>query len=345
MTSQRGRSEGAANAGRERRRLLWFWMGLVLITGVATSRACVFRPGTDYPGSHFNRGTNAAWLGVEWANEAHSAQEIATLGSDLDRRQIRYVFVYTSYLRSDGQFNPTYGHMTDFVSRLKATDPALHIQAWIGLPLRYVDLNDTTVRRKIVQFCVDLVGTTRVDGIHLDPEPIPTDEEDVLALLEELRDALGADPTLSIATRRIWPVFPDVRWPLVRQVAWRASYYRAVSQRVDQVVVMTYDTAIPAAFLYRHWMRFQVIEVSHAVDGTGVQLFFGIPTSEEKTWTHWPWVENMRSGLEGVIDGLNDAESRTAAIAGVAIYPYWETDEAEWRIYEELWLGQLEDDG
>ena len=143
---------------------------------------CVFRPSTDYHGAHFNRGMNAAWLGIEWANEAHSAQEIAALGSDLDRRQIRYVFVYASYLRPDGEFNPTFSCMTDFVSRLKVTNPDLDIQAWIGLPLRYVDLNDATVRAEIVQFCVDLAHITGVDGIHLDPEPIPTDEENVLVI-------------------------------------------------------------------------------------------------------------------------------------------------------------------
>ncbi len=135
-------------------------------------RACIFRPATHYPGSHFNRGTNAAWLDVEWVNEPHSAQEITTLADDLARRQIRYVFVYASYLKSNGRFNPTYGYMRSFVSQLKAANPALHIQAWIGLPLRYVDLNDA-MREEIIRFCADLVRTTGVDGIHLDPEPIP----------------------------------------------------------------------------------------------------------------------------------------------------------------------------
>lgn len=338
-----GRSESIANANRERRHPRWLWVGLVLVT-MAAGRACIFRPATDYPGSHFNRGENAAWLGVEWANETHSAREIAILGRDLDRRQIRYIFVYTSYLRPDGQFNPTFGYLSDFVSRLKATNPALHIQAWIGLPLGHIDLSDATVRGEIVQFCVDLVRTTGVDGIHLDPEPIPTDEENVLTLLDELRDALGSGLTLSIATRRIWPIFPEVQWPLVGQIAWRASYYREIARRVDQIAVMTYDSAMPWALLYRQWVRFQVIEISRVVDGMGVQLFFGIPTSEEKTWTHYPWAENMRSGLEGVIDGLNDAAARPAAVTGVAIYPYWETDKAEWRIYEELWLGRAEND-
>jgi len=103
---------------------------------------------------------------------------------------------------------------------------------------------------------------------------------------------------------------------------------------------MTYDSTMPLAPLYRQWMRFQVIEISRTVDGTDVQLFFGIPTSEEETWTHWPNAENMKSGLQGLIDGLNDTEAHSAAVTGAAIYPYWDTEEAEWAIYEALWLGQ-----
>ncbi len=339
MTSHHGRL-GDATKSHDQRCSPWFWLGLVLITMATVSRACVFHSATYYPGSHFNRGTNAAWLGVEWVNEPHSAQEITALADNLDRHQIRYVFVYTSYLKPDGRFNPTYGHMSNFVSQLKATNSALHVQAWIGLPLGYVTLNDATVRGEIVQFCVDLVRTMGIDGIHLDPEPIPTDEGNVLVLLSELRDALGSDSTLSIAARRIWPILPDVRWPLVGQVAWRASYYREIARRVDQIAVMTYDSAMPWAYLYRQWTRFQVVEISRAVSGTDVQLFFGIPTSEERTWTHWPWAENMESGLKGVIDGLNDLRSYPMVVAGVAIYPYWETDEDEWRVYEELWLGR-----
>ncbi len=316
---------------------------LVLILLVSVGRACVFRPATSYPGAHFNRGINAAWLGVEWVNEPHDPEEIAALADALAERQIRYVFVYTSYLKPDGRFNPTAPYAGQFIQMLKAAEPDLNVQAWIGLPLEYVDLGDSAVRGKIVEFCAGLVREEGFDGIHLDPEPIFSDDSNVLALLDEVRDAPGPAFTLSIAARRIWPVFPSVQWPVVGRVAWHTHYYREVASRVDQVAVMTYDSAMPLACLYRHWTRFQVIEISRAVDGTGVQLFFGVPTSEEETWTHRPEAENMNSGLRGVIDGLNDGDSRPAVVAGVAIYPYWETDEGEWRIYEELWLGRPEE--
>lgn len=283
------------------------------------------------------------WLGVEWVNEPHNPEEIAILADVLTKQQIRYVFVYTTYLKPNGRFNPTYAYAAEFVPTLKAVNPDLNVQAWIGLPLMYVDLSDAFVRKKITQLCVDLTEEG-FDGIHLDPEPISSNDLNVLTLLEEVRDALGQEFTLSMATRRIWPIFPNVEWPFVGRVAWHASYYRKVASLVDQIVVMTYDSAMPLACLYRHWMRFQVIGISRAVDGTSVQLFFGVPASEEMTWTHYPWAENMSSGLKGVIDGLNDAVSRPIAVTGVAIYPHWETDATEWRIYEELWLGRSEDD-
>jgi len=326
------------------------WMILVLLALIVLGRGCIFRPSTDFPGAHFNRGANAAWLSVEWVKEPHESGEIAVLADDLNQRGIHYVFVFASYLRSDGEFSPTYSHAAEFTHALKVVQPSFNVQAWIGLPLNrprllgggygYVDLDDANTRRKVVVFCADLIHQSGFDGVHLDPEPVPTGDAGVLTLLDEVRRTIGPNSTLSIAGRRIWPVFSDVALPFAGQVAWRASYYQEVAKRVDQVAVMTYDSGLPLPGLYRQWVRFQVIEITRAIDGIGVDLFIGIPTSEERTWTHWPYAENMTSGLRGVIDGLNDADARLSVVTGIAIYPYWETDATEWATYESLWLGR-----
>ena len=177
------------------------------------------------------------------------------------------------------------------------------------------------------------------DGVHLDPEPVSSDDVNLLELLEQTREAIGRDAILSIATRRIIPIFADAQMPFVRQVAWRKSYYREVANRVDQISVMTYDSGMLTPRLYQQFVRFQVIQVSQVVAGTEVQLFIGIPASEEKTRTHNPKAENIKSGLQGVIDGLNDADTPTNVVSGVAIYPYWEMDMEEWKTYDKLWLG------
>jgi hypothetical protein len=48
----------------------------------------------------------------------------------------------------------------------------------------------------------------------------------------------------------------------------------------------------------------------------------------------------MQTGLTGLLAGLNDLDAHPERIAGVAIYPYWETSADEWQTYSELWLGQ-----
>ena len=154
-----------------------------------------------------------------------------------------------------------------------------------------------------------------------------------------MRAAIGPRAALSIATPRIWPVLAEAPWPRIGPI-WRADYYRAVARRVDQIAIMTYDSYLPHPALYRAWQHRQVIEASRAVDGLETQLLIGMPTSEEATRSHRPSSENMASGLRGLVDGLNDAAARPSAVAGAAIYPEWETDEAEWSAYQTIWTGR-----
>ncbi len=326
---------------------------LLLLSLVAVARACVFRPATTFPGSYFNHGANAVWLGVEWLDQPHGDDEITRLANDLARRQIRYVFAYTSYWKSNDQFNSTYSHASEFVRALKSAQPEIKVEAWIGLPLKHagstngnVDLTDSASRQKIVAFSRELIAQNRFDGIHLDAEPIPDGDSGVLALLDELRAALGPASILSISTVRYWLLPLNVPEPLPSLSGWSGRYYREVARRVNQIAVLTYDTGLTSAWLYREWTRFQVIDISRALDnaraldGSRVELFFGVPTSEEKTSTHTPSAENIASGLQGVVDGLNDADARASSVSGIAIYPYWETDSAKWATYESLWLGR-----
>ena len=101
---------------------------------------------------------------------------------------------------------------------------------------------------------------------------------------------------------------------------------------------MTYDSGLPFAFLYRLWTRWQVIQLSTVLADSPIEVLIGVPASDEQTATHHPGAENMTSGLQGVIDGLNDSDSRPATITGVALYPYWEIDSAKWQVYDQMWL-------
>lgn len=325
-------------------RVLSLILALILI-GLA--RGCFFRPATDYPGSHFNRGKNAVWLGVEWLNEKHSTAEITSLANDLHDRQIAYVFVYTTYLHKDGKFGDSYQYAADFVKGIKQAQPDLKILAWIGLPLKgfsddaNVDLADTSTRKIITELCAHLVNDVGFDGIHLDPELVVDHDHNLTLLLDEMRTAIGKNGILSLAARATWPVLPEAGWSYaVGGLFWSGDYYREIAHHVDQIAVMTYDSGLGSAALYQQWMRFQVIGISRALEDSKVELLFGIPTSEEATATHHPDAENMSSALNGLIAGLNDSDARPAVVTGIAIYPYWETDSTEWAQYRSRWLNE-----
>lgn len=315
---------------------------------IAGERVTECAPGDGEPSPV--RSHNAAWLGLEWVNQPNDDATIAQLADDLRTRHIDTVFVYASYLRDDGTFNPTHSHAVSFISQVKRTYPELSVQGWIGLPLSgsaalsgirgYVDLTDPQTRGMIATFCSALITEGQFDGIHLDPEPVRSEDANVLALLEDVRSAIGREAVLSIAARRIVPAGLNRASGWLEQWAWSAAYYREVSRRVDQVAVMTYDSAIPVAPLYRWFTRGQVMATTQALQDEAVELYMGVPTSEERTLTHWPSAENMTSGLLGVTDGLADPGSRPSVLTGVAIYPEWETDALEWAVYETLWLGQ-----
>ena len=312
---------------------------LVVVAGVTYLPAHHPAPARRAPG--VDRSANAVWLGVEWVDEPHEAEEIAALAEGLAGLEVRYVFAYTSYLKPGGRFNPTYAQAGDFVRALKAAQPSLSVQAWIGLPLGAgADLRDPAARQRVAGFCGELVSQYRFDGVHLDPEPVADGDPGVLALLEEVRAAIGEGAALSIAAPRMCPILAENPPPLLGRHCWSTGYYREVAGRVDQLAVMTYDSILPLPGLYRRWVHRQVVGVSRAVDGAGAALLIGVPTSEERTWTHRPAAENMQSGLQGVLDGLSDPAARPEVVVGVAIYPYWETDAAEWEVYRSLWLGQ-----
>jgi len=310
-------------------------------------RSCFLKTTTEHPGYHFNKGENAAWLGVEWVQDSHTTGEVEELANELRRQQIRYIFVFTSYLKPNGEFNSSYTRSATFVQSLKTAYPEVVILAWIGLPLKnsdefntgYVDLENVSTQSKIVSFSKEIIRIGQFDGIHLDPEPIVSGDVNILSLLEQIRTAIGHQAVLSIATRRIMPIFSGFHLPWSEQLVWDSNFYSDIANRVDQIAVMTYDSMLPTRWLYQQFVRFQVIQVSQAVSGTDVQLLIGIPTSEEQTKTHNPEAENMTSGLQGVIDGLNDANSNPRVVSGIAVYPYWETDTTEWNTYKSIWLG------
>jgi hypothetical protein len=308
---------------------------------------------TSFPGPHFNRGENAVWLEHHWAGQPQTDAQYDSLAQQLRSRQIRYVFAHVGPLESDGTIPPDRApNAAALAAALHARVPGLRVLAWIGqveaaagLPAsESVNLADSTVRSHIEQTAVHFVTDLGFDGVHYDIEPIVNNNPHFLDLLTETRAALPPGAILSVVGQKWAPNAHIAQWlqQSGRGDAWWTSYYyAAVAAHVDQIAAMLYDTGMPLPQLYRVVVQQETEHILDAVRSARhpPQVLIGLPTySGNDLWYH-DFAENMSSGLQGVIAGLN-SDTETEPFTGVAIYRFGLTSSDEWATYNRLWLGR-----
>ncbi len=278
----------------------------------------------------------AAWLGVTWSNDAHSPSEIRDLASTLGAHRLDDLFIYVSYLKADGRFNSTYGHATEFVKQMKSFAPEMRLLAWIGVPTSprpAADetgdsrLHDADIRQTIAEFSRFAVADLGFDGVHLNIEPVANDDRGFLETLNDARASLPVDAWLSTTAHplRLDSTRTAVPYPPVAH-HWTPEYFRRVAERSDQIALMAYDSGLPFPRDYLNWLAYQAENSASALRDMPGQLIIGLPTSEEWTPSHQTQAESLRIALAGLSVGLSDR------IDGIAIYPYWETDDQEWQL-------------
>ena len=345
-------------------------------------------PKANEPGSTYNQGKNAVWIRHDWAEEEMPEVAIRQLVNKLVEHQIYYVFVHVGPLEKNGIL-PTarYVNAERFLtitreeleaikdSRLELGmteedgQPDLTWLAWVGQLRSKLTLEKKTTRRNIVRAASTLKQAVSFDGVHYNIEPVDSGDEYFLKLLEETREAFGEKTGLiSVAADEWQPEFLTqvVGFILNRHSRsyWNTEYYRQVAERVNQIVVMTYDTHFDQPWLYRWWVEQQLLYVDRAMGAvdsrsesgmTGAesgmteiesateeapQLLIGIPAYEDDKESFNPLAENVTTGLEGVINGMNNLRGKTDNFVGVAVYPMWEIEDEEWWIWDRLWLGK-----
>ena len=276
---------------------------------------------------------NAAWIGVEWVNEPPAPAAVSALSDDALRYGLNTLFVYTTYLREDGTFNPTYPHAQEFLEMYREANPDTRLLAWVGVPLAnerpigvhgWADLGDAATRSQITSLAEQLTADSGFDGIHLNAETVQNNDASYLLLLDELREALGPSKMLSIAGSHWVPKAVNTL-PVLHNFRWTSDYYREVAARVNQIAVMTYDSVMPHPALYRWWMRTETMGLHRTLRGTGVEWLLGISVSREDTVTHHPAAESLRAGLAGVCAGIR----RGSTPDGIAVYALWDFAEGD----------------
>jgi hypothetical protein len=344
--------------GRRARLLRGVVLALLVIAIVASGGVAALvwswsRTTTSYPAAHFNAGLNAVWLEHTWSGSPHTSAEYDRFAVELRAHQIAFVYAHVGPLESNGTIpDDRAPYAQRFAAAMHERLPSLRILAWIGqneaasgnAPQDVVALDNSSVRTHIALTAARFVKVNGFDGAHYDIEPIVNNDARFLDLLDETRQALPAGALISIAGQKWAPNATIATWAhqVGRADAWWTSYYYGrVASYVDQIAVMTYNTAMPTAPAYSLMVKQQTQNILAAVRSASrpPQVLFGIPTySGNDRWYH-DTAENMASGLAGIAAGLNsDAESNP--FAGVAIYRFALTSDGAWNTYDSVWLGE-----
>ncbi|MFJ1754025.1 hypothetical protein [Kitasatospora sp. NPDC088134] len=287
------------------------------------------------------RGRDALWLGHAWVDGRRSDTELKALAGQLRGTGIRDLYVHTGPLEHDGSLDPALApKAADFVARAHAALPGVRVQSWLGdvvAPEKDgLHLDRDEVRERIAASARQVLDLG-FDGVHLDLEPVHSGSPGFLALLDRVR-ALTRERAvpLSVAAPQIDPVpgLGRVSFALSGHGKyWSADYFGAVAGRVDQVAVMSYDTAMPVESLYGGYVARQTgLALAHTP--AGVDLLMGLPAYWDDTPAHRGDAETVRAAVRGARLALGPGARRNF---GLALYVDFAATPDHWAAYRDGW--------
>lgn len=317
---------------------------LILLGGHA-----LWAPGSDITDGRHDLGRNGIWLqhgwlgDDRWFNENHRTDrlplfrdpaKIHALALALRQRHITDVFPHLCPTRLTGEIMPVDDAQTE---RFLQEFQGFHVLPWVG-GIMDSDITPDIPKRR--QAFVDSIASLlqkhpQLAGIHLNVEPWPSGNRSMILLLQEIRNIMPKDKTLSVAA---YP--PPTRWHRFSTVHWEEAYFKEVAGHVDQMAVMMYDTSLWDGKLYQALMRSWTREILDWTSAMGSQkppaILLGVPTYDDAgVGYHDPKVESLTNALLGIHSSLNGYPSLPASYQGVAIYCEWKTSESDWRYWQQ----------
>ena len=314
-------------------------IGLALGFGLPLLVYALWNPGEASSHGKFDRARNGLWLAHGWMGDdawfARNKRNPADYDTSSARDRLRstcaengilYVFPHLCPASPRGDLP---AHDADRIEALLAALPDAKVLPWVGgVHGRHCPVESSVWRAAFAANCADLLRRhPGLAGLHLNIEPMPDGNTAFLALLDELKRALGDEKLLSVAA---YP--PPTRWHPNPEVHWSEAYYREVDRRCDQLAPMLYDTSLRLEKVYTRLVSDWTHEVATWTDHA--ELVLGVPAYEDAgVGYHDPRVENLDSALRGVNAALADLGPRARRVSGVAVYADWTTSPDEWALF------------
>jgi spore germination protein YaaH len=176
------------------------------------------------------------------------------------------------------------------------------------------------------------------DGIHFDFEPVHSGSRGFLAVLDQVHELTARRGVpLSVAAAQIDPLFnvnalavaiaDEGKW-------WSQEYFAEVARRVEQIAVMSYDTAMPLESLYGGYVAKQT-SLALEVTPDHVDLLMGLPAYWESNPSHWGHAETVEAAVRGARLGLGASSKQNF---GLAVYVDFTATEEHWTAYNDGWV-------
>jgi len=288
-------------------------------------------------------GHDALWLGHAWVDGNETDADVAHLGTTLRGTGISDLFVHVGPLDDDGSLDPAKAPGAAwFATEVRALIPGVHLQAWLGdevEPSGAMNLESAATRARIVASARDVLARG-FDGVHLDLEPVGDADPGYLDLLDTVRPVVHADGgVLSVSAEQVEPL-PGSRWATEAVEGhsswWSTDYLRQVASRVDQVALMTYDTALWTSSAYSGFVRDETALALQAIPAN-VALFIGLPSFHDAhSIEHSSSAETVAAAIRGVRLALPAGTPGDRAF-GVALYVDFAATPADWASYRTSW--------
>jgi hypothetical protein len=287
------------------------------------------------------RGHDAVWLGHAWVDGRRTAVDVAALAGRIRGTGIRDLYVHAGPLNGDGTLDPAKSPRAAWAVRaLRTAMPGVRVQAWLGQRVGRVrgelNVDDVTTRTRVVTSARQMLDNG-FDGVHFDFEPVANGDRGLLALLD-------ATATMAHQRARIVSIASDHVEPMAGFTSagnaiighdkwWTPGYLRLVARRVDQIAIMSYDTALPLRSLYGGYVRRQTDLALRNVPPT-TDLLMGLPAFHTDDWGHSASAETVGAAVRGVRLALGGNPRQEF---GVALYVDYAATDADWSAYRRGW--------
>jgi hypothetical protein len=289
------------------------------------------------------RNNDALWLGHAWVDGRKTETDVTALAKQLQGTGIRDLYVHAGPLEHDGTLPlaSVSPRARWFTTAMRAAAPAVRVQAWLGDVVQPgkdpgMDLDDPAVRTRVVASSAAVLDQG-FQGIHFDFEPVQSGSSGFLAVLDQTHELTAARGVpLSVAAAQIDPLFHVNALPLLLTGEgkwWSQGYFAEVARRVEQIAVMSYDTAMPLQSLYGGYVAKQT-RLALGATPASTDLLMGLPAYWESNPSHWGHAETVAAAVRGARLGLGDSTRKNF---GVALYIDFTATPENWAAYGDGW--------